>query len=136
MAKGESERNPPFGVARSTVRMLVLRMFRTICPAVVLIIVNLLTRIVLLMVNLRSLLRRELAAVSRAVVMHFTVDVCFAILKLTGLMGRQLSTLCAILDTRLLIRFALVNSAHCRVRRPAMIFRHEIGAVGAGEMLV
>ena len=116
--------------------MLILRMFRTIRPAVVLVIVNLLTRIVLLMINLCTLLRREPATVSCTVATYFTVDVCFAILKVVGLVGSQLSRLYAIRDASLLIRFALVDPAHCCGRRPAMIFGRKICAVRASEMLM
>ena len=92
--------------------MLVLRMFLTIHPGVVLVVVNLPTRIVLLMINLLTLSRREPATVSCAVVTHFTVNVCFAILNVGGLARCQLSRLYAIRDTSLLIRFALVDPAH------------------------
>jgi hypothetical protein len=61
--------------------MLVLRMLRfrggvvllhrAICPGVVLVVVNLPARIVLLMTDLRPLLRREPAAVGRTVVANF-----------------------------------------------------------------
>ena len=113
-------------------RMLALRMFlfrgiivllhRAIGPGVVLVVVNLPTRIVLLMINLRALLRRQLAAVGGAVVAHFAVDIRFAILKVAGLARSQLSGLYAIGDTIVLIRFARVDLAHSRVRRLAMIF--------------
>ena len=102
--------------------MLALRMFLTIRPGVVLVVVNLPARIVLLMINLRTLLWRKPASVSCAVVTHFAVDVCFAILKVAGFARCQLSGLYAIRDASLLIRFALVDSTHCRGRRPAMIF--------------
>src|SRR5215472_14855943 len=111
----------PFGVPSSLMWMLALRMFLTIRPGV-LVVVNLPARIVLLMINLRTLLRREPAAVSCAVVTDFAVDICFAILNVAGLARCQFSRLYAIRDTSLLVRFALVDSAHCRGRRPAMIF--------------
>ena len=84
-----------------TMWMLVLRMLRfrggvvllhrAICPGVVLVVVNLPARIILLMINLRPLLRRELAAVRRTVVANFTIDVRLSLLKSAGLPRSQLS---------------------------------------------
>ncbi len=60
-------------------------------PGVVLVVVNLPARIVLLMIDLCALLRRELAAVRRTVVANFTIDVGFSVLDSAGLPRRQLS---------------------------------------------
>ena len=47
---------------------------RVIGLGVVLVVVNLLARIILLMIDLRVLMLRELAAVGRAIIVHFVVD--------------------------------------------------------------
>lgn len=82
------------------VRMLTLRMLwfrgfvvllhRVIGLGVVLVVVNLLARMVLLMIDLRALLRREFAAVGRAIIVHFVVDVCLSVFEVAGLAGSQL----------------------------------------------
>ena len=63
---------------------------RAIGPVVVLVVVNLPTRVVLLMIDRCALLRRELAAVCRTVVAHFMVDVRLSILEPAGLTRSQL----------------------------------------------
>ena len=64
---------------------------RAIRPGVVLVVVNLPAGVVLLMIDLRALLRSELASVRRSVVANFTVDICLSLLEPAGLPWSQLS---------------------------------------------
>ena len=109
---------------------------RVIGLRVVFVVVELLAGIVLLMIDLGALLRAESAAVGRAVVAHFVIDVGFAIFKMAGFAWSQLTGLDAIPDARLLVAFASVDAAHCSCRGPAMIFGCEVRAVGAGQVFV
>jgi len=103
---------------------------------VVLVVVDLLAGVVLLVVHLCAFLRRELAAVGRAVVAHFAIDVRFAIFQVTGFARSQLPRLHAIGNASLLIGFASVGAAHGCSCGPAMIFGRKIGAIRSSEMLV
>ena len=104
---------------------------RVIGLGVALVVVNLLARIVLLMIDLRALLLRELAAVGRAIIVHFVVDVRLSGFEVAGLTGSQLPRAHALSDARLLVRFARVDPAHCRRRRLTVILGREIPAVRA-----
>jgi hypothetical protein len=87
----------PGTLRQSMVWMFTLRMVRfhggvvllhgVIGLGVVLVVVNLLARIVLLMIDLRALLLRELAAVGRAIIVHFVVDVRLSAFEVAGLTG-------------------------------------------------
>jgi len=116
--------------------MLILRMFRTIRPAVVLVIVNLFARFVLLMIDLRALLLREFASVGCTIIVHFVVDVRFSAFEVPGLIRSQLPRLHPVRDARLLVPFACVDPAHCRRRRLTMILGREIPTICARQMLV
>ena len=104
---------------------------RVIGLGVVLVVVNLLARIVLLMIDLGALLLRELAAVGRAIIVHFVVDVRLSGFEVAGLTGSQLPRAHALRDARLLVRFARVDPAHCRRCRLTVILGREIPAVRA-----
>ena len=114
----------------------VVLLHRMIGPAVVLIVVNLFARFVLLMIDLRALLRRELAPISRTVIVHFVADVRFSVFEVPGLMRSQLPRLHPVRDARLLVSFACVDPAHCRRRRLTMILGREIATICARQMLV
>lgn len=103
---------------------------------VVLVVVDLLAGIVLLMVDLSAFRRCESAAVGRAIVAHFVVDFAFAIFQATGFARSQLAGLRAVRDACLLVDSTGVDAAHCRRRRPAVIFGCEIGAIRTSQMLV
>ena len=103
---------------------------------VVLVVVDLLAGIVLLVVDLGAFLRCESAAVGCAIVAHFVVDFGFAIFQVTGFARSQLAGLHAVRDACLLVDFTGVDAAHCRRRRPAVIFGSEVGAIRTSQMLV
>lgn len=114
----------------------VVLLHRVIGPAVVLIVVNLFARFVLLMIDLRALLRRELAPISRTIIVDLVADVRFSVFKVPGLMRSQLPRLHPVRDARLLVPFACVDPAHCRRRRLTMILGREIATICARQMLV
>ena len=114
----------------------VVLLHRAIGFGVVFVVGDLFADVVLLVVDLRALLRCELAAVGCAVVVDFAIDVCFAIFQMAGFERSQLPGLHAIGNTPLLVGFAGVDAAHGCSRGPAMIFRRKVGAIGSSEMLV
>src|SRR6266852_5984000 len=64
------------------------------------------------------------------------VDFGFAIFQVTGFARSQLAGLHAVRDACLLVDFTGVDAAHCRRRRPAVIFGSEVGAIRTSQMLV
>src|SRR4249920_3278617 len=110
---------PQLMVWMLTLRMVrfrggVVLLHRVIGLGVVLVVVNLLARIVLLMIDLPTLLLRELAAVNRAIVMNSVVDVRLSVFEVPSLMRGQLPRLHPVRDARLLVPIASVDPAHCR----------------------
>ena len=117
-------------------RGAVVLLHRVIGPAVVLVVVNLFARFVLLLIDLRALLLRELAPVGCTIIVHFVADVRFSVFEVSGLMRSQLPRLHPVRDARLLVSFACVDPAHCRRRRLTMILGREIPTICARQMLV
>src|ERR1700751_3452373 len=77
--------------------------------AVVPVVMNLARHAILLPIDLRLLLRRQLAAVGGAVVAHFLVDLRFVRFQVCGFAGGQLSALDALRDAVLLVLGALAD---------------------------
>src|SRR5438477_12208875 len=76
---------------------------RLLPAAVVLVAVDLARHTILLPVYLRFLLRSQFAAIGRAVVANFMVDLRFLILQIRSLARRQLPALDALRDAVLLV---------------------------------
>src|SRR5580704_17404203 len=84
----DTSRFPPRALTRFVRAFGVAFLRRMIGAGVVLVVVDLLAGIVLLMVHLRAFLRRQLAAVSRAVVVHFIADARLFIFQVAGFARR------------------------------------------------
>ena len=88
---------------------------------VVLVLINLPTSLILLMLDLFVLLRRQLAAIGTTIGGHLMIDVRFAVFQVRGLARRQLSRTNSLCYTSLLIEAAPVDGIHgCRPRRPVV----------------
>ena len=105
-------------------------------PGVVLLPVNLAALCVLLMLHLAVLLRRQLAAVRRAIVAHLSVDPRFVALDVRSFTPRQLPGLHSVADALLLANLARVHAHPFRMKRTAVVLRHPVAAVLAGEALM
>src|SRR5580704_14550696 len=84
----DTSRFPPRALTQFVRAFGVAFLRRMIGAGVVLVVVDLLAGIVLLMVHLRAFLRRQLAAVSRAVVVHFIADARLFIFQVAGFARR------------------------------------------------
>ena len=79
-----------------------------------LVAINLTRHLVLLMINLRLLLRRQLAAIGRAIPARFAVDAGFVPLDMPRLSRRQLPALHALRNARLLVFLAVFDLSRLR----------------------
>ena len=109
---------------------------RAIRPGIVLVVVNLPARVVLLMIDLCALLRREFAAVRRSVAANFTVDLRLSVLESARLTRIPLPRLRTVRNPRLLLSFARIDPADCRRRRSPVILGCEVLTIRSRAMLV
>src|SRR6266852_1387602 len=121
----------------TALRVLVLMFLgRPVGLVVVFVVVDLPARFVLLAIHVSPLLGRQLAAVRRAIVADFSIDVSLAIFNISGLARSQFTGLHAVPDALLLPGFPRVDVAHRGRAWSAVIFRSEVRPVGAGVVLV
>src|SRR5262249_17400080 len=104
--------------------------------SVVLVVGDGTAHIVLLLVDLLTLLRGEAAVVCCLVGADLLVDVCLAILAVTGLMRCELAGGDAVGDALLLIFAACVHRGHRKGLRTSVVDGGELAAVRAHGLLV
>src|SRR5450755_1779124 len=126
-------------VATSQARQILFPFFALrmrIGPGVVLVVVDLVALFVLLMLYVRMLPGRQLAAIRRAIVARLVVDFRLIVLDVRTLARRQLPGLDSAADALLLAILACVHTHALRVTRIPMVERRPVAVVLAGNALM
>src|SRR5580704_7091428 len=97
---------------------------------------DLLTYVILLVVDLLVLLRGQMAAVSFPVSVNLLVDVLLVVLHSGGFMRRHLSTADAVSNALLLVCTALIDCSHGHGGWAATVDRSKLSAVSTHGLLM